>query len=160
MFSYNSASRVPKNAERIRTLARTQHSPKGEMKKRGEEGDCSIQRCQRAANSCWPHICCALRPGLFGDETQPWLAGGKPVIGAPALCRLWGSEPNSALQLGGFPPLFPWFPCKHENQAPCKSIWAPSPHASVLHHADSSTLSSSGWCPSPIASSGRHALFC
>ncbi len=101
----------------------------GEYEVVREEGDCYIQRCQRAANSCWPHICCALSPGLFGDETQPWLAGGKPLIGTPALCRLWGSEPNLALQLGGFPPLFPWFPCKHENQAPCKSIWAPSPHA-------------------------------
>ncbi len=61
----------------------------GEDEVVGEEGDCSIQRCQRAANSCWPHICCALSPGLFGDETQPWLTRGKPVIGASVLCRLW-----------------------------------------------------------------------
>ncbi len=61
----------------------------GEDEVVGEEGDCSIQRCQRAANSCWPHICCALSPGLFGDETQAWLTRGKPVIGASVLCRLW-----------------------------------------------------------------------
>lgn len=128
----------------------------------GEGGDCSIQCCQRSANSCWPHICCALSPGLYGDETQPWLARGKPVIGASALCRLWGPEPNAAPTAGWVSPLLLWFPSKHEKQAPCKSIWASSPRLGVtsyhelwaqsLFSADSSSLSSSGCCPSPIAS--------
>ncbi len=64
----------------------------GEYEVVREEGDCYIQRCQRAANSCWPHICLCIK-----SWTLRWW---NPALARRGKASDWNAGALSTLRLG------------------------------------------------------------